>query len=405
MSLIYDLYCRVYQKFVKLSAYLMPWRVPQVVEGADATFAIPYLLKEKGISDVLIVTDAALAESGLLDTLRAKLSEAEINFAIYDKVVPNPNIENIEEGLTAYKLSRSQAIIAFGGGSCIDCAKVIGARVVRPNKSIDKMKGLLKIRKKLPFLVAVPTTAGTGSETTVVAVVSNNKTHEKYTISDPALIPHVAVLDPTLLTGLPPHITATTGMDTLTHAIEAYIGGSNTRFTKKQAVECVKLVFGNLKKSYEQPKDVAARFAMQKAAFSGGLAFTRAFIGYVHAISHTLSGFYNTPHGLANAVILPHVLEEYGEFAYKPLAKLADIVGIEDGATREGRAKAFIAAVRQLNSDMKIPDTIDKIKAEHIPEMARRAIKEANPLYPVPEIWDVTRFEKIYRLIGGNYYR
>ena len=210
----------------------------------------------------------------------------------------------------------------------MDCAKVAAARVVRPNKPIPKMRGVLKVMRKLPPFFAVPTTAGTGSETTIAAVVTNPATHEKYAINDPVLRPKYAVLDPELTIGLPPHITSTTGMDALTHAVEAYIGHSNTRDTEQKARLAVKLIFANIEKVYQNGKDIDARGQMLLASYYAGVAFTRAYVGYVHAIAHNLGGLYGIAHGLANAIILPYVLEYYGESAHHRLAELADVAGI-----------------------------------------------------------------------------
>ena len=273
--------------------------------------------------------------------------------------------------------------------------------MARPNKPIPKMKGLLRVMKKLPPLIAIPTTSGTGSEATLAAVISNPDTHEKYPINDPVLIPHYAVMDPLLTVGLPKHITSTTGMDALTHAVEAYIGSENTRNTKKYAIEATQLVFKYLKRAYDNGQDKEARNMMQKASLLAGMAFTRAYVGYVHAIAHSLGGFYGVPHGYANAVILPHVIEAYGEKAYKKLAQLADAVGIQ-GKDDAEKAKAFIQAIKDLNASMDIPTRIEgkwTIKEEDIPTMVERALSEANPLYPVPVIWGKEEMTAMYHEI------
>ncbi|MBR0537430.1 MAG: iron-containing alcohol dehydrogenase, partial [Clostridia bacterium] len=244
--------------------------------------------------------------------------------------------------------------------------------------------------KKIPPLFAVPTTAGTGSETTIAAVVSNPKTHEKNAINDPRLRPVMAVLDPSLTVGLPPHITSTTGMDALTHAVEAYIGRSNTKGTRAAAEKATRLIFDNLEEAYKNGKNIEARENMLNASYLAGIAFTRAYVGYVHAIAHNLGGTYGTPHGLANAVILPYVLDYFGESAYKPLAKLADIGGLDTAALDdEGKAKLFIEKVREMNKNMNIPEKFDMIREEDIPTIAERALKEGNPLYPVPKIMNM----------------
>lgn len=262
------------------------------------------------------------------------------------------------------------------------------------------MKGVLKVRKKIPPLFAIPTTSGTGSEATVAAVVSNSETHEKYAINDHALIPKLAVLDPMLTVNLPPHITSTTGMDALTHAVEAYIGKSNTEETKQNSREAVQLIFNNLYESYINGSNINARKNMQKASYLAGVAFTRAYIGYVHAIAHTLGGFYSVPHGLANAIILPYVLEYYGKLVHKPLAELADLIGISNSSdTDEQKSKKFIDAIRKLNEDMNIPKKVNFILDKDIPVMVNRALKEANPLYPVPKILSKEDMVQLYQMI------
>lgn len=384
---MYTLYCRSYQKVMKLSSAFLPWREPEILEGENSLAKLPRLIRNKGINKVLIVTDKGIVSIGLMDPFLKGLKDEGIEFFIYDQTVPNPTINNIEEAYQQYKTNGCQGIVAFGGGSPIDCAKGVGARLARPKKSISQMKGVLKVLKKIPPLFAVPTTAGTGSEATLATVVSNSETHEKYAIMDTALIPHVAVLDPLLTVKLPRHITSTTGIDALTHAVEAYIGKSNTKETIQWSRDAVKLIFENLYEAYSNGENILARQKMQEAAYLAGKAFTRAYVGYVHAIAHTLGGFYGVPHGLANAIILPHVLEYYGEAAHQPLAELADLVGVSEPTDSiKRKAEKFIEAIKDLNKRMDIPSTVDCIVEKDIPLMIERALKEANPLYPVPRI-------------------
>ena len=373
---------------------ILNFRKPELLEGEGVLKDLPVFIKGKNIHRVLIVTDEGIIKVGLLDRFLEGLKEVGIESFVYDQTVPNPTIQNIEDARRLYMENNCEAIIGFGGGSSIDCAKGVGARIVRPDKPVHKMKGLFKVNKKLPPFFAIPTTAGTGSEGTVAAVITNPETHEKYPINDPVLIPHYAVLDPTLLIKLPKHITAATGVDALTHAVEAYIGKSNTNETREFAREAVQLIYDNLYKSYVEPENIEARANMQRASYLAGLAFTRAYVGNIHAIAHTLGGFYNVPHGLANAVIMPHVLDFYGEAAYAPLAELADLIGLATTENEEGKAKAFIQWIRDLNTSMDIPTKIDGIQREDIPVMVERALQEANPLYPVPVI--MTRKEMAF---------
>ncbi|KAI4453719.1 alcohol dehydrogenase [Holotrichia oblita] len=386
-------------------AYFLPWGKPLILSGNLSMLNLPKVLTERKISRVLIVTDETIQNLKLIDPLKSKLKEFNIFYAVYDKTVQNPTIDNIEEGLIVYKENNCEAIIAVGGGSPMDCGKGIGARIVRPNKPVRKMKGVLKVRKRIPLFIAVPTTAGTGSEVTLAAVVTNPKTHEKYAINDPSLIPRVVVLDPSLTAGLPKSITATTGMDALTHAVEAFIGKSNTKKTRKCAVEATKLIFDNLKIVYDNPEDLKARSNMQWAAFLAGKAFTRAYVGYVHAIAHTLSGFYGTPHGLANAVILPYVLREYGKSVYKPLSRLSIAVNLcKKENSKKQNAEIFINEIIGLNKHMNIPDTIKGIKEDDENLMVKRALKEANPLYPVPKTWTAKEIKRIiHSVLNGSF--
>jgi len=393
-------YFRVYQGVFRAVSKLLPWREPVLIEGENSITRLPKYIKDEGIDNVLIVTDGVITSLGLMDGLLKGLAEESVHYTIYDKTVPNPTVDNIEEALALYHSNHCRGIIAFGGGSPMDCAKGVGARVARPNKSVSQMKGVLKIRKRIPTLFAVPTTAGTGSEATLAAVISNRETHEKYPINDTSLIPHYAVLDPALTLGLPPHITSTTGMDALTHAVEAYIGRSNTDFTRKLSRDAVTLIFENLYTAYSDGSDLNARKNMQKAAYFAGVSFTRAYVGYIHAVAHTLGGFYGTPHGLANAVMLPIVLEYYGESVHGPLSELSDLTGISspEDSIKE-KSDKFIRAIRELNTKMKIPLKIQGIKEEDIPIMVDRAYKESNPLYPVPRIFSKADFVNIFRMI------
>ena len=391
---------RVYQKVLKWAMCFMDWKEPTLLEGEGAVLKLPSFIKEKNINKVLVVTDKGLMNLHVLDPLFEGLKKENIEYAVFDEVQPNPTIPSIEKCKDVYISNNCEGIIAFGGGSPMDCAKAAAARVVKPRQSIRKMRGYLKIHKKLPPFFAVPTTAGTGSETTLAAVVTDPETHEKNAICDSCLRPKYAVLDPTLTAGLPPHITSTTGMDALTHAVESYIGKSNVSSTIRYAEEATKLIHENLEKAYLNGKDMEARNNMLKASYLAGNAFTRAFVGYVHAIAHNLGGLYNTPHGLANAVILPYILEWYGECIYKKLAKLADIIGItNENMSIDEKAKAFILEIKRMNKAMNIPEKFDFIKEEDISTLVSRALKEGNPGYPVPKIMDTSECEKVIRSI------
>ncbi len=391
---------RINQRVLMLGMCFFNWKEPKLLEAENAVLKLPEFIKNKDLNKILVVTDKGLMNLHLLDPLFEELKKQGIEYFVYDDVQPNPTIPNIENCKDMYIKNNCQGIIAFGGGSPMDCAKAAAARVVKPKQSVRKMRGYLKVNKKLPPFFAVPTTAGTGSETTLAAVVTDPTTHEKNAICDMHLRPKYAVLDPMLTIGLPPHITSTTGMDALTHAVEAYIGKSNVKSTRRYAEEATKLIHKNLEKAYNNGKDIEARSNMLKASFLAGNAFTRAFVGYVHAIAHNLGGMYGTPHGLANAVILPYVLEWYGKSAYKRLAKLADLIGITTNQmTIEEKAKVFINEIKRMNKAMNIPEKFDFIKEEDIPTLVERALKEGNPGYPVPKIMNKKDCESVIRLL------
>lgn len=399
----YTLYARAYQFVFRLVSPLLPWRTPQLIEGENSLHRLPGLIKSLGLSGILFVTDKGIIKAGIANDLLAKLESEGINVSIYDEVVPNPNIGNIESALRLYNKNECMGIVAFGGGSAMDCAKIVGARAVRPKKPVSAMAGLFKVLKRLPPLIVIPTTAGTGSETTLAAVITDTASHRKYPINDFSLIPGWAILDPVLLVGLPAPITATTGMDALTHAVEAFIGGSNTRGTEKDALEAAKLVLENLESVYKEPAKLAGRMAMLKAAYLAGRAFTKAYVGNVHAMAHALGGLYGIAHGLANAVILPHVLEYYGKRAHKRLAIMAracipDLNDVDDASL----ANSFIERIQSMNKAMGIALYLKEIKEDDISFLARHAFKEANPLYPVPMVLSKKSFAELFRIVRGH---
>lgn len=394
------LYCRTFQLVFKAAMPFLPYRKPEIIQSVAE---IADVCREQGIDTVMIVTDQGIRSLGLTDFLEKSLTEQGISYCIYDRTVANPTIWNVEEARELYLEQGAQAIIAFGGGSSMDCAKAAGARIAKPKQSISQMKGLLKVHKKLPLLIAVPTTAGTGSETTLAAVITDSEKHHKYPINDFSLIPRYAVLDYHETVGLPKNITATTGMDALTHAVEAYIGGSTTKETREMAEQAVRLVYLHLKNAYDNGENKEARKGMLKAAYCAGVAFTKSYVGYVHAVAHSLGGQYGTPHGLANAVLLPVVLRMYGPACEKKLAKLARKTEVADAEMDDAAAaERFIDWIQKMNDYMQIPRTFPDIRDEDIPEMARHADKEGNPLYPVPKLMNRRELEQIYRNVKGN---
>jgi alcohol dehydrogenase len=355
------------------------------------------------VKDVLIVTDRGVLNAGLLETLLTQFSLSNIRAVLYADTTPNPTIEQIETARELYLREKLSGVVAVGGGSPIDLAKAVLARVVRPRKSLRQMKGILKVGRKLPLLIAVPTTAGTGSEATLAAVVANPKTLEKYAINDPHLVPAYAVLDPTLTMKLPKALSASTGIDALTHAVEAFIGRANTKQTKAAAMEAVRLIFKHLGPCVLEESNLESRAKMQKAAYLAGFAFTRAYVGNIHAVAHTLGGYYGVPHGVANAALMPIVLRYYKDKVDKQLAILADLAhvcGPRD--TNREKAVKFIDAIETMNLAFGLPRWFDVIQEIDIPAMAYKAFSEANPLYPVPVILGKSDFAAILRLVSRS---
>lgn len=400
MNIFKKAYCRVFQGLMRLAMPLLPYREPKVLENNKQVAQVFKLSKCK---KVFFVTDKVIRGLGLTRALEDELLDAEIEIFVYDEVLPNPTISLIERGRELYIDNNCDCLVALGGGSVMDCAKTIGARIVKPNQSVRGMKGLLKICKKLPPFVAIPTTAGTGSETTIAAVITDDKTHHKYAINDFSLIPHYALLDYNLTLGLNQKITSTTGMDALTHAVEAFIGQSTTKKTRQASLDAIKLISENLKEVFDNPKNAMARQNMLKASYLAGVAFTKSYVGYVHAVAHTLGGAYGVAHGLANAIILPVILREYGDAVHKKLAILARHINIAaSGEADEQASNKFISWIESLNSYFGIPNKIEQIKQEDISKLAKLADKEANPLYPVPKLWGSAELEKIYKMLSIN---
>ena len=400
MNPIKAIYCRSVQAVLRAALPVLPYREPQVFHSCGELSTV---FQKENIRQVLIVTDAGIVRSGIAAQLEAVLDEDDISYAVYDQTRPNPTVVNVEQALSLYRRYRCQALIAIGGGSSMDCAKAVGARLARPDTPLGKLKGTLRILRPLPTLIAIPTTAGTGSETTLAAVITDTQAQHKYVMNDFVLIPKYAVLDARLTLSLPPHLTATTGMDALTHAVEAYIGRSTTRQTRQEALEATRLVFANVERAYRNGKDYEARSNMLTAAYRAGIAFSRSYVGYVHAVAHSLGGQYNIPHGLANAVLLPYVLESYGPCIHRKLHDLAVAAGVASPQEEDtGAAAKFIRAIRQLNARMGIPETLEGIRPEDIPVMAAHAEKEANPLYPVPRLMTRDELTFFYEQVAGK---
>ena len=376
------LFYRAYMVLLKWALVIIPQPKPTLFVGEGASLQLAQSIATMGARRVFIVTDKVIHQLGLLDAMCERLQAAGATVEIYDEIRPDPTLAQVKKGIELARRQGSDAILAVGGGSSIDAAKMISVGLTN-TKALEKMTGVLKVRQPGVPLYAVPTTAGTGSEVTMAAVMSNPDSGQKQSVIDPKLIPLSAALDPTLMLGLPPAITAATGIDALTHALEAYISGHATADTDRHARAAVRLIFEYLPSAYRDGRQLQAREALALASCYAGQAFTKANLGYVHAVAHQLGAKYHVPHGLANAVVLPHVLDFYGASAQKRLAELADEIGLEAGSDSQ-RAQAFIAKVRSLLTELNIPQGLEAIVTDDIPAMARGALKEAHYLYPVP---------------------
>lgn len=393
----YKIYARSFQAIVSLLNFFLGYRTPETLTGNGCAAKLSKRLPDAGIKHPLVVVGPHIHSSGLDQPLLEALKESSLPCTVFTGVGANPTSDMVEAGLAAYTTDECDAIIAFGGGSPMDAAKAIAARAACPKKSIARLQGLLKVTGKAPKIYAIPTTAGTGSETTIAAVITDTASGRKAAIMDPKLMPAAAVLDPALTLTLPPFVTAITGMDALCHAVEAYTNHTyNTRLENRMAKDAVKLIFENLPAAVQNGADYSARQNMQLAAFYAGRAFTRGCVGYVHALGHTTSALYNTSHGLAMAVLLPKVMRGFGEKAHKRLAELARYAGFPERTDAE-MAEAFIARIEKMNAEMGIPACIESLREEDFPQILDWAQKEANPLYPVPEIWDREKMEAVLR--------
>ena len=392
-------YCRSFQAVLKIGNYFMGYRMPKYMEGPGKIKELGAFLNEKGLNDCLVVTGSGMMRRGMVQPMLDGMDAAGIRYTVQCFDHPDPSSDDVEAGFRAYKENGCKTIIALGGGSRIDCAKGIAAKAVHPKKKVSQLQGLLKVHWPIPPFIAIPTTAGAGSETTVAAVITDSATHRKASINDPFLIPKYAVLDPELTVGLPPYTTATTGMDALAHAVEAYTNHTyNTKLENRLAKEAVKLIHDNILTAFADGSDLEARQNMQRAAFYAGRAFTRGCVGYVHAVGHTLGGLYGVAHGLAMSVLLPKVMRKFGSAAHKRLAELADVCGIP-GASAGEKAEGFIRWIEETNRKMGLPESFDMIQDKDIDLLITWANKEANPLYPVPVVWSRDDFRQFIESI------
>lgn len=383
-----------------LAVRFLPIPQPTILVGPGASGRLGQTIAGFGHERILIVTDSIVSKLGLLDDLTSALTAGGAEYVVFDAITPDAPIPLIEQGIDFYWEHGCDAIVAVGGGSSMDASKAIAAAVSNPGKSLRELAGYFKGLQTPVKIYAVPTTAGTGSEVTVAAVISDPENQAKLVIVDTRLVPKMAALDPCLMTGLPPAVTAATGIDALTHAIEAFVGKWANPYTDDMALSAVGLIFDNLRLAYNEGKNLGAREKMALAATYAGLAFTRANVGYVHAIAHQFGGKYHTPHGLANAIMLPPVLKYSFPAITGRLALLA--VRARLGAANEQEdvlAQKFVDAVEQLNRDLGIPTFLAALKESDIPALAEAACREAHTGYPVPRYMTQAICEDIIRQV------
>ena len=375
---------------------------PRMIKGEHALLDLVDVLKEKYLTHYMIVTTPGFIKRGTLQSFFEALTQNDIQYSIFHDVKPDPEISDVEKLKEMFIKDGCQALIAIGGGSAIDCSKAALACVQMKNLDVKIVLHTGRVSKQLPLLIAVPTTAGTGSEVTAGAVITDPIKKRKYALSHLFLIPKYAVLDSSLLTSLPAKMTAYSGMDALTHAIEAYINCFNNRKTNEYALCAIKSIFQYLVPSFKDGLNMQYRLELLEASYNAGVAISNNYVGYVHAIAHGIGGMYHLQHGMINAIILPIVLEEYGGAVVGKLAKIADVVGIT-GATDQDKSKQFIQKLKELNHIFSIPTSISEIQNEDIHYLATGAEKEGNPTYPTPVTWNVAQFEKVIRKIKQGY--
>ena len=403
MNFFRKTYCRLYQAIMSLALPLLPFHEPTLLEGnGKLKDEVPGLLKSRGLSHPLIVIDSVLYEANTQEAFVLSLKENGLAFSIFHDIKAEPTFALVEAIVSLYEKEDCDCIVAIGGGSCLDAAKAAGARLSNPNRDLAHLKGVLRVKKRLPFFLAVPTTAGTGSEATVSAVITNEATLDKFAINDPKLIPDVAVLDDVYLKTLPKRVIANTGLDALTHAVESYINRHSTSKTRRYALTSIRYISEYLLRFYQDANDQEARHGMLKASYYAGLSFTRAYVGYVHALAHSLGGTYHLPHGYLCALALPPVLRKFTPHADKRLAEISDLLSLTDKPSKTEKREAFLAWLSDLYRKLEIPEHLsDIIKEEDIPAMAAHADHEANPLYPCPALFDKKELIELLEEIRG----
>lgn len=392
MNIFKRIYCRIYQKILFIAMHFIYIKIPKTYSSIDDLKDILSSYKYK--KPLFIMTKHATRDEKVLNTINS-CKNLNYEFAIYSDVSSDPTFSDIEKLYLFYIENKCDCIIAIGGGSVLDIAKALGCKITHPNKTMNSFKGLLKVKKKIPFIIAIPTTAGTGSEATVASVITDDSNNDKFAINDPHLIPDNAILDSSLLSTLPKDMISTTGIDALTHAIESYIGKSNTKLSEKYALNSIKLIMNNIYQFYINSDDSLARENMLQASFYAGVAFTRGYVGYIHALAHSIGGKYHLSHGYCISILLLPVLREYKSAIDKRISNIVDYVYSDNNI--KNKKEYFLSQIEKLEKKMSIPTAFNCIKEEDIPSLIDHALKEANPLYPVPKELGYKELEEIIR--------
>ena len=384
-----------------VAARLLPAPTPFMLTGPGASLELARLMADGGARSVFVVTDAVLVKLGVVAPMLNALKESGLAVTVFAEVEPDPSMAIVMAGMEQLRASGATAVLAVGGGSSIDAAKAMIACLASGRRPQD-LDGYFKVRAPVMPFYAVPTTAGTGSEVTVASVVSDPAAGRKFAIVDNQLVPAAIALDPNLMVGLPSPVTAATGMDALTHAIESHLSTLATPATRAQSVAAARAIVRDLPRACQDGRDIDARQSLAVASCLAGLAFTRASVGYVHAIAHQLGPLYHLPHGYLNAIVLPYVLDFYVDRAPSKMAELALACGLGPvGESPHSLATALVAEVRRLNASIGIPPTLDQIVEADIPEIVRRALAEAHGTYPVPTYMSAADCTTVVRRAAG----
>jgi len=408
---------------LKVAVKFIPQNQPIIFSGQNSSLSLAQLIIDQGALRVLIVTDSILNNLGIADDICQRLRQQNVEVIIFDKVTPDPNENIVENGIRTIRQHNCDLVLGIGGGSSLDAAKMIAVLAVsgqsklalntrstncldsQPQniKSVKDVAGILKIKQRGLPLFLLPTTSGTGSEVTMAAVITDSFTETKSLVISPHIMPIATALDPILMQGMPAKITADTGFDALTHAIEAYLSTHANEQTNLYALCAIKLIFKSLPSAYQNGSDLAARESLALASCYAGLAFTKAGLGYVHAISHQLGAKYHLPHGMTNAVILPHVLEFNLTVSQARLSVLAKAISGPEQSARlkemdqAKQAEYFLEKVRELQQSVNIEQTISAINLEDLESIAKGALKEAHYLYPVPKYLTLNQCKSLLR--------